>query len=221
MFAPDLEQTLASLQTATRSACGGLQCGVCWKFMRLSSQAEDHLGDDVSLDLVGAAIDRQRPELETARGGRRRFHRSDPLGSAAFRQRFGDERSAHSPIARRYRDAISCAAGRRSVSARRASLAHGRLLRCRCARRSTGTWRRSSPCSLRAPGFPRSSEKPDPNRRRVRHSRDTTSPNRRGCAAASGASALRCRTGSAPAPASPGRTRRSVVHAPARTRYRR
>src|SRR3989344_7084377 len=46
---------------------------VCWKFMAWSSQAQDHLGDDVLLDLVGAAEDRQLAVVEVLGRGVQRL----------------------------------------------------------------------------------------------------------------------------------------------------
>src|SRR5438128_463265 len=64
---------------------------VCSKFIVGASQAQDRLGDDVALDFVGAAEDRQLAVVEVLHCGTRRGGRPDRLALEALFERLFDE----------------------------------------------------------------------------------------------------------------------------------
>src|SRR5574343_86072 len=64
---------------------------VCSKFIAATSQAENHLGDDVLLDFIGAAEDRQLAVVEVVGGGSRCLFRAHGLVGIAFVLGFLDE----------------------------------------------------------------------------------------------------------------------------------
>src|SRR6516225_9301685 len=64
---------------------------VCWKSMASLSKTENHLGDDVLLDFVGAAEDRQLAVVEVLRGGAGGFVGADRVACITFFKRFLDE----------------------------------------------------------------------------------------------------------------------------------
>src|SRR3989344_299355 len=64
---------------------------VCSKFIAATSQAENHLGDDVLLNFIGAAKDRQLAVVEIVGCCRRCFFWPHGLVGIAFVLRFFDE----------------------------------------------------------------------------------------------------------------------------------